>query len=120
MARVATGFQPDGLDTYTIPEYAIAGCSDTGPGGPAPTIEVIPELTRFSNDLKRDTGIPCAMFFAHPRRPSVIYKRWLVVAKPDWERASEYADDWLREHRQDTRFIHDANGDEVKDCSARR
>jgi hypothetical protein len=103
---------------FWMPDGAIAGASDTGTwsDSPCPTPQVKAELRAFAKYI-RSRGIPCRMRIGVS---SNIFcaKRYVVVAKADYERALPIAREWLELNRHQTRFIHDCEGDDFKKQAA--
>lgn len=102
--------QTDGWRGYSIPDYAVVGSSDTGtwPDSPAPTPDVVAELQRFRKEVLRPAGIKSRQRIARSSNVFMV-KRWLTVAREDFDRASQLASAWMDEHKDDTRFIHTAD-----------
>ena len=97
-----------GRDSYAIPQFAVAGSSDTGtyPDSPAPSGVVSDELEDFRKVL-RANGIRSRT--AYTRSGNVfMLKKWVVVHSRDYPKALALAEAYLAEHRHDTRYIHDA------------
>lgn len=109
--RRHTGQDPWGRDSYNIPQFAVVGSSDCGtaPDSPANSERVNAELQRFQDDLLNDTGI--ASDRSQPTESGNVFmvKQWVEVSKDDWQRAADYAREWLLNHDDDTRHIHDAD-----------
>lgn len=100
-----------GRDSYEIPTYAVVGASDCGmwSDSPAPSDRVEAELKQFQRALGKATGIK-SRCNRHTHSGNVfMVKRWVTVRGCDFERASEFAIEWLRDHDCTTRFIHDAD-----------
>lgn len=97
----------DGWRGYRIPEYAVAGASDTGtaPDSPAPSGEVAKELTRFGKECLHTLGIKYRTVWGGSTN-CFCSKRWVTVAKADFDRAALAASTWLHQHRDDTYYIH--------------
>ena len=95
---------------YFIPGTAVAGSSDTGTwsDSPCPSHLVKSEIRRLQRECLRPAGIPSKTRFG---TSSNVFcgKRWLCVSAADFPRAKALADAWLKEHRIDTRFIHNAD-----------
>lgn len=104
----------DGWRGYSIPGNAIAGSSDTGmyDDSPAPSDKVKAEIRRFQREVLRPAGIKSRQRYG---RTSNVFnaKRWVVVAQADFAKAAQLAADWLAAHKLDTRFIHDADLDDL-------
>lgn len=104
----------DGWSGYAVPALAIAGASDTGTwsDSPAPSPEVKAELARFQREVLSPAGIRSRTRFG---TSSNVFcgKRWLTVGRDDFARAAQLAVDWLAAHRSDTRYIHDADLDQL-------
>jgi len=99
----------DGWRGFWIPGRAIAGASDTGMSydSPAPSDKVKEEIGRFRAAM-REAGIRTRLRWGGSSNV-FMGKRWVTVADfADFARATELAHDWLKEHRDDTRYIHDA------------
>jgi hypothetical protein len=97
-----------GRDSYAIPEYAVLGSSDCGSwsDSPAPTQQVREELERFRSIL-RSHHIRSRLKYTTSGN-AFMAKRWVVVHSKDFARASTLATEFLQQHQQDTRFVHDA------------
>lgn len=104
----------DGWRGYTCPATAVAGSSDTGMASdsPCPSDQVRKELDRLKAALKA-SGISAAV---RGGGTSNVFcgKRWLcVLRREDFPLAAQISVDWLREHKADTCFIHDAMQDQL-------
>lgn len=97
-----------GRDSYSIPQYAVVGTSDTGTwsDSPAPSDRVAAELEDFRKVL-RANGIRSRIQYTQSGNVFMA-KRWVVVHSRDFLKASALAADYLRDHQSDTRFIHEA------------
>jgi hypothetical protein len=99
----------DGWRGYWIPQYAVAGASDTGmaPDSPARSDESRAEIERVRAEVLRPARIRSRVRFG---TTSNVFagKRWLTVAGRDYERALPLVTDWLEANRTTTRLIHDA------------
>jgi hypothetical protein len=106
--RFHKGADPWGGSSYSIPDLAVAGASDTGtwPNSPAPTHLVEKELDRLRAALK-EHGIASRLVYTQSGN-MYMKKRWVVVSKADFQRAEEIARQWLTEHEADTDWIHHA------------
>jgi len=105
-----------GRDSYDIPRHAVAGSSDCGTwsDSPAPTDEVLAELERVIEYL-RSEGLAADFWRnivgnigATASGNVFMGKRWVVVPQAEYRRGKRLALKWLEEHRQDTRYVHDA------------
>jgi hypothetical protein len=103
----------DGWRGYPIPQFAIAGASDTGGyrDSPAPTDEVADEIRRFQRECLRPVGIRSRSRYGQSTNVFMM-KRWIVVSPADWRRAAKLADEWLQANR--LRYLHDADQDQLK------
>lgn len=100
-----------GRDSYEIPQYAVVGASDTGtyPDSPAHSVKVEAELERFRADLASDKQIGSEIDQYTNSGNVFMVKRWVTVAEEDFAAAAEYALEWLKQHKGDTTWIHDAD-----------
>ena len=110
MARIPSRYHRiDGWRGYRIPGTAVAGASDTGTfdDSPAPSPLVKAEIRRLQREVLRPAGIASRQRWGSS---SNVFcgKRWLCVAVEDFERAQTLVGEWLKQHKFDTRFIHDA------------
>ena len=96
-----------GRDSYEIPTYAVAGCSCTGEGGPAPEATARREMEALQGVLE-DAGIK-SCFKGTPSGNYFMVKVWVCVTASNYDRAKIVADQWLADHQGDTRLIHDAD-----------
>jgi hypothetical protein len=96
-----------GRDSYEIPAYAVAGCSCTGEDGPAPEVTAKAEMDALQAAL-REAGID-SCYKATPSGNCCMVKVWVCVTASNYDRAKALADQWLADHRDDTRLIHDAD-----------
>lgn len=115
MARIARRYHRiDGWRGYYIPGTAVAGASDTGEfsDSPAPSHEVKAEIRRFQREVLRPHGIKSRQRWGYSSNVFCL-KRWVCVAPEDFYKAAALAQQWLQEHRFDTRYIHDAGVDAV-------
>lgn len=100
---------------YRIPRLAIVGASDTGmeSDSPAPSDDVAAELHRFA----RETLTPAGIRWRTTSTPSsnlFMVKLWITTrAAEDFPRAAELAAEWVAENRDTTRYIHDADLEEL-------
>jgi hypothetical protein len=104
----------DGWRGYTMPANALAGVSDTGeaPDSPVPTSGALYELATLRRALRKagiatrvTTGTTSNVFCG---------KHWITARHPDdFAHAAQLTVDWLEDHRGDTRYIHDADLDEL-------
>jgi hypothetical protein len=104
----------DGWRGYTMPANALAGVSDTGeaPDSPCPTPVVLTELATLRRALRK-AGIATRVSSGDT---SNVFcgKHWITTRDPkDFAHAAQVTVDWLEEHRADTRFIHDADLDDL-------
>jgi len=106
-ARWHRGGDPWGRSSYSIPEYAVAGASDTGMAhdSPAPSNTAIAELNSLRKHL-REYGISSRIRHTRSGNLSMI-KRWVVVSRSDFDRAKDLAKQWLADNREETWLIHD-------------
>lgn len=104
----------DGWRGYTMPGLAVAGASDTGTwdGSPCPTPDVVAEIRRFQREALRPARIKSRTRMGHS---SNIFcgKRWVCVAEADFDRAARLTVGWMASHNNSTRFIHDADLDQI-------
>lgn len=102
----------DGWRGYRIPTFAIAGSSDCGnwDDSPAPGSSVADELARFRKEALRPAGIRSRITYG---TTSNVFcsKRWVTVAREDFERAAQLAVDWLRDNDRKLQYMHDADLD---------
>lgn len=100
----------DGWRGYQVPKHAIVGASDTGDWGdsPAPHDEVMAELRRFGREVLRPAKIKYRIGFSQSSNVFML-KRWLTVRPHEFDRAAQLAMDWLEAHSNDTRYIHEAD-----------
>lgn len=100
----------DGWRGYHIPPRAIVGASDTGTwdDSPAPSDKVAAELRRFQREALRPAGIRSRQIRSQSSNVFMV-KRWLTVAREDFERAAKLAAKWLEDHNRETRYIHGAD-----------
>jgi hypothetical protein len=98
-----------GRGSYEIPTGAVAGCSDTGDGGPAPTETAQRELRDFQSFLA-ENGIPLTEqgFASSASGNCFMRKLWAVVLQKHYRRAKRLAAKYLMQHNADTQLIHDA------------
>ena len=95
---------------YSIPDLAIAGSSYTGEweDSPCPAKYVKPELTKLQDFLKTK-GIDTKIKTSESSNVFMT-KLWIVVKNPkQFDKAGSMAENWLKKHENDTRFIHDAD-----------
>lgn len=102
----------DGWRGYRIPTLAVAGSSDCGSweDSPAPTDSVGDELERFRKEALRPAGIRSRIRYG---TTSNVFcgKRWLTVAREDFERAAQITVDWLESQGNRLNYLHDADLD---------
>lgn len=93
---------------YSIPDNAVLGASDTGmwEDSPCPSDRVDSELNDFQNFLKKN-GIESVKKTTQSSNVFMV-KRWVVVSKWDYKKAKKIAENYLKEKKDETRFIHDA------------
>jgi len=100
----------DGWRGYYVPACAILGSSDTGTweDSPCNSDDVLAEINLFRKQVLRPNGIKSRSVFG---TSSNIFcaKRWLVVDKSDFEKASKLALDWLEENSFTTDYVHSAD-----------
>jgi hypothetical protein len=105
-----------GRDSYQIPARAVVGSSDTGTwsDSPARSEDVTDEFKRFRRDLRKETGLTVKRARPTPSGNVFMVKRWLVAENDgEWPAVAEFARRWLKDHKNDTRLIHDADLDNV-------
>lgn len=104
----------DGWRGYGVPRFAIIGASDTGEyeDSPAPSRDVKAEIRRFQREVLRPLGIKSRQRFGNSSNVFCA-KRWLIVPRGSFCAAARAADEWLRENRYTTRFVHDAELDQL-------
>jgi hypothetical protein len=105
----------DGWRGYWVPQFAIAGASDTGTweDSPCPTPKVKAELREFAKHM-RASGVKVRM---RSGTSSNVFcgKRYVVVSgKADYDRALPIAREWFKENDRSTQFIHECEGDDSK------
>lgn len=108
MSRFHKGNGGWGRDSYSIPQYAVAGCSYTGnaPDSPCPESTVRAETSALRKALLA-AGIK-ARLKSTSSGNCCMTKIWVVVVGRVYTTARKIADAWLADHRADTRLIHDA------------
>ena len=111
--RTARYHRIDGWRGYYIPPGAVAGASDTGMAddSPAPSDKVAEEVTRFREVLKQ-AGIRSRLRWGTSSNV-FMGKRWIIVGAEDFARAAQLTVDWMEAHRYDTRYIHEADLDDL-------
>ena len=104
----------DGWRGYSIPGTAIIGSSYTGEfeDSPAPGALVAQEIRRFRKEVLIPAGIKSRTRWGNSSNVFCM-KCWICVAPEDFYKAAALAQQWLQEHRFDTRYIHDAGVDAV-------
>jgi hypothetical protein len=92
---------------YRIPQYAVAGASDTGtaPDSPCPSGAVAKELIRFGKECLHTLGIKYRTVWGVSSN-CFCSKRWITVKKTDFDKAALAASTWLNMHKDDTYYIH--------------
>lgn len=102
---VSTG----GYRGYPQSPYAVLGSSDTGmwSDSPAPSKEVYKELKDFQDYLNKK-GIKSQRKIT---RSSNVFmaKRWVVVQPDDFKEAKKLAKQYLKEKKEETKYIHDTD-----------
>ncbi|MGP1614993.1 MAG: hypothetical protein ACTS5Y_08080 [Pollutimonas bauzanensis] len=78
---------------------------------PAPTDKVMAELRRLQRALGAD-GIHSRVQDSQSSNVFMV-KHWLVVSDEDFDRAAQLAADWLAAHNRDTRYVHEADLDDL-------
>lgn len=108
----------DGWRGYWIPANAIVGASDTGgwDDSPCPTTDVKAEIDRFRREVLRPAGIKSRTRIGYSTNVFCL-KRWLTVAPEDFSRAADLSLRWIKEHRHDTDYIHDADLEDIAEAS---
>lgn len=103
-----------GRDSYAIPQYAVAGSSDTGrwSDSPAPTDKVHAELNRVRKEVLRPAGIR-ARIVATQSGNAFMRKLWITVHSRDFQAAAQLVSNWLAKHNADTNYVHDADLDQL-------
>ena len=96
-----------GRDSYSIPQFAVAGCSVTDEQGPAPASMAKRECIYLRSHIFKETGVR-ARFKATPSGNCFMHKAWVTVPGKDYKRVLPAVEQWLVDHRADTRLIHDA------------
>ena len=96
-----------GRDSYSIPQFAVAGCSVTDEQGPAPASVAKRELTELRDYLRTAHGIK-GRFKATPSGNCCMHKAWLVVSGKDFTAAKPQAEHWMENNKDFTRLIHNA------------
>ena len=96
-----------GRGSYSVPQYAVAGSSDCGSfrDSPAPTASVVAELEAFRKVL-RAKHIRSHIQYTTSGN-AFMAKRWVVVHSKNFLQANTLAEIYLREHHNETRYIHD-------------
>ena len=102
----------DGWRGFWVPALAVAGSSDTGTysDSPCPTPEVKAEINRIRKEVLLPAGIKSRSRFGNSSN-LFCAKRWLVVAREDFEKAAILVNNWLYENRLTTSYVHNANQD---------
>lgn len=111
--RFHRGHDVWGRGSYSIPATAVVGSSYCGEwsDSPARGEDVRREFKMFQRDLKRATGISARKGRATRSGNVFMCKLWLCVPRHQLREAALFARDWLEEHRNDTRLVHDADLD---------
>lgn len=107
----------DGWRGYPIPRLAVVGASDTGRAAdsPAPSDDSAAELHRFAREALTPAGIRWRTT-STPSSNLFMVKLWITVRDAeDFPRAAALADDWLRENKAGTHYIHDADLDDLRE-----
>lgn len=98
-----------GWHGYSIPEYAVAGVSDTGTffDSPCPSHLARAELKRIQKEVLCPAGIPSRVLCG---RSSNVFcsKLWLVVKSTYYPFAKQATAEWLAKNYDTTTFVHDA------------
>ena len=107
--RLHKGTDAWGRGSYSIPEYAVVGCSYCGEysDSPAKGVVVAHELHEFAKVLKRH-GIKSREKQTTSGNLFMV-KRWVVVKKDDFPRAKKLALAHLKRVKDSTLLIHDAD-----------
>ena len=97
----------DGWRGYSIPDYAVAGASDTGMASdsPCPSDVVAKEIARLGKEALHTNGIKYRTVWGSSSN-CFCSKRWVTVAKADFDKAALAASTWLNTHKDDTYYIH--------------
>lgn len=98
----------DGWRGFPVPEYAVAGASDTGMAADSPcrSDDAAEEIKRFRAEVLRPAGIKSRTTYG-PSSNVFCMKRWVTVRREDFERATALALEWLEKNKLSTRVIHD-------------
>lgn len=109
LVRHHRGSDAWGRGSYSIPDYAVVGSSDTGMSydSPCPSDKVEAELNVFRGELLKH-GIS-SHYSSSQSGNLFMAKQWVVVSSKDFKKASEIAIKYLADHDYDTRYIHDAD-----------
>lgn len=96
-------------DSYQIPQFAVAGVSDTGTSqnSPAPSDDVAKELEDLRVVLLK-SHIQSRLQVTRSGNCCCL-KKWVVVAGRDFDQADKEARRYLADHLSTTRYIHDAD-----------
>ena len=100
----------DGWRGYWVPALAVAGSSDTGTysDSPCPSPVVLKEIKRIRKEVLLPAGIKSRSRFGNSSN-LFCAKRWLVVAREDFDRAARLVDNWLEDNKSSTSYVHNAN-----------
>jgi len=94
---------------YEQSAYAVLGSSDTGTweDSPCPSYEVNKELEDFKTYLK-ERGIR-GIIRTERSSNAFMTKRWVIVQPNDFKKAKELAKQYLKEKKEETQYIHEAD-----------
>ena len=94
---------------YEQSAYAVLGSSDTGmwKDSPCPSIEVHKEIEGFRTFL-RSKGIGSTIKTTRSSNVFMV-KRWVIVQSEDFAKAKKFAKQYLKEKRDETKYIHKTN-----------
>jgi hypothetical protein len=94
---------------YEQSSYAVLGSSDTGTweDSPCPSYEVDKELKDFQAYLRKK-GIGSSIKTAQSSNVFMA-KRWVVVQPDDFKEAKKLAGQYLKEKKEETKYIHEAD-----------
>ncbi len=108
--RYHKGSDPWGRGSYEVPNYAVAGASDTGTlsDSPCPSNKVEKELNDFITFLKTK-GIKAKFGKSTQSGNIFMGKRWVEVSKAKYAEADALAEQYLKDHDKDTSYIHDGH-----------
>jgi hypothetical protein len=100
----------DGWRGYTMPRLAVAGASDTGTWSDSPcrSGDVMAEIIRFQEEVLKPMKIKSTVVQGDSSNVFCT-KHWITVSQKDFVRAAAATLKWLKEHKYDTEYIHDAD-----------